>query len=158
MARPTKSAFLIDNNVNKINNEVVQARIEQEKKLKGKSDKLKPPSYLTKGAKKVFKFVLEELKEGDILCNADIFVLEQLALTVDKCKTFEEMMQNETDIGKIDKISKIYDRYAKYLSRYFNELCLSPQSRAKIGALKVNAQEEEQDPLLTALRERNSYE
>ena len=54
--------------------------------------------------------------------------------------------------------SKIYDRYAKYLSRYFNELCLSPQSRAKIGALKVNAQEEEQDPLLTALRERNSYE
>ncbi|NFE32060.1 phage terminase small subunit P27 family, partial [Clostridium botulinum] len=34
-----------------------------------------------------------------------------------------------------------------------NELSLSPQSRAKLGNLALNNKEEQEDPLLKALRE-----
>ena len=33
-----------------------------------------------------------------------------------------------------------------------DELCLSPQSRAKLGVLVANQKEEEQDPLLNVLQ------
>ena len=45
------------------------------------------------------------------------------------------------------------DKYTKDLYRCCNELSLSPQSRAKLANINVQAKEEEQDPLLGLLRE-----
>ena len=45
------------------------------------------------------------------------------------------------------------DKYTKDLYRCCNELCLSPQARAKIGSLAVQAAKQREDPLLKALRD-----
>ena len=42
-------------------------------------------------------------------------------------------------------------KYQSDLWRGCNELCLSPQARAKIGSLAAQKQKKEKDPLLAAL-------
>ena len=42
-------------------------------------------------------------------------------------------------------------KYQSDLWRGCNELCLSPQARAKIGSLAAQKQKEKKDPLLAAL-------
>ena len=64
MARPAK-AMAVSNQ--KISKEERENREETKKKIKGKNNKLKPPKYLNDRQKKVFKFILNELKESDIL-------------------------------------------------------------------------------------------
>lgn len=50
------------------------------------------------------------------------------------------------------------DKYTKDLYRCCNELCLSPQARAKIGSLNLTASKNKEDPLLNALKEANEYD
>ncbi|OOM72507.1 hypothetical protein CLPUN_47000 [Clostridium puniceum] len=52
-----------------------KARQEQENKLKGKADKLKPPTYLNSHQKKIFKYIVSELESSGILGNLDIYIL-----------------------------------------------------------------------------------
>ena len=44
------------------------------------------------------------------------------------------------------------DKYTKDFFRCCNELSLSPQARAKIGSLALQAKEKEEDPLIKALK------
>lgn len=44
------------------------------------------------------------------------------------------------------------DRYTKDLFRCCNELSLSPQARAKMANINVQAQQEQEDPLLKILK------
>jgi P27 family predicted phage terminase small subunit len=53
----------------------IEARREAEAKLKPKADKIKPPNWLDKEAKKEFKRIADELMELDLLTNVDINAL-----------------------------------------------------------------------------------
>ena len=151
MARPCISASLSSQ---KMSNEERENRIEQEKKLKGNNDKLKPPSYMTKEAKKVFKWLVKETKEADTFGNVDRFILEQFSNTYATYKELEIMFHKEQDFTTKEKIDRMKKRYTDQLPRLYNELGLTPSTRAKLGALNLHKEQEEQDPLLKILKER----
>lgn len=53
----------------------IQARRENEKKLRPKADKIKPPKWLSKEARKEFKRLAKELAEIKLLTNVDVDLL-----------------------------------------------------------------------------------
>ncbi len=129
--------------------EEYEARKEAEQNLKGGTDKIKPPTYLNTKAKKIFKYIVKELESSGILTNLDIYVLSGCAVAIDRIQEAEKLL-NEDLLNK-DAL-KVKDSYAKEFFRYCNELSLSPQSRAKLANINVNAQQEKENPLLQILQ------
>lgn len=130
MARPAKAMAV---STQKISKEERENREETEKKIKGKSNKLKPPKYLNDRQKKVFKFILNELKESDILGNLDVFVLSQTAIAIERLESLEKQANEDASLLISNSFKSTRDMYSKDFFRCCNELCLSPQARAKIS-------------------------
>lgn len=148
MARPTKS---VDTMSKHLTNEEKQARKEQEEKLKGNSNKVKPPSYLSEQQKKIFRTIVNELKASGILCNLDVYVLTTTSFAIDRLQSIETLInENINNIYNKDLMAS-KDKYTKDLWRGCNELSLSPQSRSKLGNLNILAKEKAEDPLLKVL-------
>ena len=68
MGRPAKS---VNQKAGAMTAEEIKIREESEKKLKGGSKALAPPSYLTKSQKDIFKYIVENLKDAEIIGNLD---------------------------------------------------------------------------------------
>ncbi len=149
MARPCKAIGTQSRHNTK---EEIQARQEQEQKLKGASDKIKPPKYLNKSQKKIFKYIVQELEASEILSNLDIYVLTTCSIAIDRLEEIETKFNQDIENLKDKDLIKAKDIYTKDLYRCCNELSLSPQSRAKLGNLNVQAKANEEDPLLKALK------
>lgn len=148
MARPSKSVKVMSKNLTK---EEKELRLETEEKLKGGADNISPPNYLNSRQKKIFNYIVEQLKESGILGNLDIYILSQASISIDRLQEVEKIINN--DISKLyDKdLIKVKSEYTKDFFRCCNELSLSPQSRAKLGNIKMQAEQERQDPLLQVL-------
>lgn len=149
MGRPAKSVKTQSRHNTKSEE---KERLETEEKLRGKSDKLKPPTYLSKSQKKVFKWIKAELEESGILSNLDVYILTQFSIAVDRLQNIEMKINDNFDLVFDKELMSSKDKYTKDLYRCCNELCLSPQARAKIGSLNINAQKEKNDPLMQALK------
>lgn len=149
MARPCKAIGTQSRHNTK---EEIQARQEQEQKLKGAGDKIKPPKYLNKSQKKIFKYIVQELEASEILSNLDIYVLTTCSIAIDRLEEIETKFNQDIENLKDKDLIKAKDIYTKDLYRCCNELSLSPQSRAKLGNLNVQAKANEEDPLLKALK------
>lgn len=146
MGRPTKAVDTLSKNLTK---EEYEARKNAEEKLKGGTDKIKPPTHLNAKQKKIFRYIVDELKESEILTNLDIFILENCAISIERLQTVERILNKNL----MDKNAlRIKESYTKEFFRCCNELSLSPQSRAKLANINVNAQAEREDPLIKALR------
>lgn len=139
MARPAKSIGVISKNLTK---EEIKCREESEEKLKGKKDKLKPLKHLNKRQKQIFKFIIENLEESKILGNLDTFVLNQTAISIERLETLEKQANEEPDLLLTGAFKSARDMYSKDFFRCCNELCLSPQSRAKLSIANINKQPE----------------
>ncbi len=131
----------------------IDAKLGTEEKLKGKTDKLRPPKYLTTAQKKIFKFIVRELEGAEILGNLDVYVLTECSIALDRMQEIESRINQEPHNILNDKLLQSKDRYIKSFFRCCNELCLSPQSRAKMGNLNLQAKEE--NPLINVLLEDN---
>ena len=134
MARPAMSAKTTAKHLTKTE---MEAKLGTEEKLKGKSDKLKPPKYLTPTQKKTFKFIVKELEGAGILGNLDVYVLSECCIALDRMQEIESKINQEPELIISDKLLQAKDRYTKSFFRCCNELCLSPQSRAKMGNLNL---------------------
>jgi len=152
MARPTKSIIARTGHMSK--NEI-DARIEYEAKLRGESDKIRPPSFLSKEQKKLFKGIVDYLMPSGILGNIDVHVVTHAALTIDRINECERQL-NENGLldeeGKPSAYLKMKSNYMKEFFRLCNELSLSPQSRAKLANINVGVEKEKQDPLLKIIQ------
>ena len=148
MARPCKSIQAQSRHNTK---EEIEARMEQESRLRGMADKVKPPSYLNKRQKKFFKYIVSELKASGIVGNLDVFILSTCSIAIDRLQEIETLI-NE-DINKLaDKtLMASKEKYTRDLFRCCNELSLSPQSRAKLGNLNIQAKVDAEDPVLKAI-------
>lgn len=148
MARPSKSVRVMSKNLTK---EEKELRLETEEKLKGGADNISPPTYLNASQKKIFNYIIEQLKESGILGNLDTYILSQASISIDRLQKIEKMINK--DINRIyDKdLLKAKSEYTKDFFRCCNELSLSPQSRAKLGNINLKAEQERQDPLLQVL-------
>lgn len=148
MARPAMSAKVTAKH---LTNDEKNIKIETENKLKGSSDKLKPPSHLTAPQKKIFKFIVKNLESSGILGNLDVYVLTECSICIDRMQTIERQINENPKLLFDSALIATKDRYAKNFQRYCNELCLSPQSRAKIANL--NLQAEDKNPLMELLND-----
>lgn len=78
--RPPKPLALMTKNLTK---EEIQIRTEQEEKLKGRDDKVyKAPKGLPKEVAKIYKTIVNELKEANILNNLDIELITTTAYAI----------------------------------------------------------------------------
>lgn len=148
MGRPTKS---VDTMSKHLTNEEKEARKEQEEKLKGNNNKVKPPSYLSDSQKKIFRYIVSELKASCILCNLDVYVLTTTSIAIDRLQSIEMLINDNISIIYNKDLMASKDKYTKDLWRGCNELSLSPQSRSKLGNLNIQAKEKADDPLLKVL-------
>lgn len=147
------------------NKEMLQKRLEEEKKLKGSDEMLyELPEYLDEMAKVFYVFIVKELKDADILCNLDRPTIEQAADCLSKIRQCDDIINKEGI--RIKQIDRYGNKQIKehpmvktkhtYLSRYqqlSNSLGLDPASRASLAAKKVEANMEAQDELLKVLRD-----
>ena len=146
MARPAISGKTTSKHLTKSE---ADAKIGTEEKLRGSADKLRPPKYLTASQKKIFKFIVKELEASSILGNLDVYVLTECAIALDRMQEIEMRINEEFEQIASQSLMMAKDRYVKSFFRCCNELCLSPQSRAKMGNLDMQAKEE--NPLLKVL-------
>lgn len=148
MARPAKSVSVISKNLTK---EELKIRQETEEKLKGAADNISPPSHLNAKQKKIFNNIVAELKESGILGNLDIYILSTCAIAIDRLQQIEKMINKDFALMSDRTLMSSKEKYTKDLFRCCTELCLSPASRARIGNINLNAENEKEDPLLKAL-------
>lgn len=148
MARPSMSAKTTAKHLTEAEK---TAKLSVEEKLRGSAAKLKPPKYLTAPQKKIFRYIVGELAESQILGNLDIYVLAECCIALDRMREIETRINEDPVQLSNEKLLQTKDRYTKSFFRCCNELCLSPQSRAKMGNLNLQAKEE--NPLIKALSE-----
>ncbi len=148
MARPAKSI----NTSSKHNTaEDIAVRKESEEKLRGKSDKLKPPTYLTAAQKKIFRYIVNNLEEAGILGNLDLYVLSVAAVTISNLIELDKAINTVENMELKLKMMGTRDKYTKDFFKCCNELSLSPQARAKISISATKNGKENRNPLLDAL-------
>ena len=104
------------------------------------------------GQKKLFKTIVKNLTEAGILGVLDIYVLSTAAITIDRLMTMEKQINEDEELLLDSKFMSSKDKYMKDFFRICNELCLSPQARAKISIATVNGVKEgKKNPILDAL-------
>lgn len=146
MARPTKSAAVVSGVYAQ---DTLRNRLEEEAKLKGSSDALVPPDYLSENQREIFQYIVDGLRAAGILGGLDVYVLTECSICIDRMQTIEREIN---EANRIDPaLVRMKDSYTKAFFRYCNELSLSPQSRAKMANAAVQA--EQKNPLEELLSE-----
>ncbi|MBB6622560.1 P27 family phage terminase small subunit [Clostridium gasigenes] len=152
MARPCKAAgVLTDKSQTK---DEIKGRIENEEKLKGKSDKINAPEQLTSNQEFIFNFIVDELEESKLLGNLDIFILISTCIAIDRRLEIEWKINKNPSLLFRKEVISTRKSYSEDFFRGCNELSLSPQSRAKLANLNLMADKDKEDPLLIAIRNR----
>ena len=144
MARPCKNVNL--QHERSLNKDEAAVRLANEEKLRGKTHAIKPPSYLSAAQKRIFRYIVSGLEASGILGNLDVYVLAECSICIDRMQTIEKDMNKN---GLDPNLVKVKDSYTKAFFRYCNELSLSPQSRAKLA--NINLQAKDENPLLKVL-------
>lgn len=148
MARPSKSVRV---KTGAIASDEASLRQDVEDKLRGESATPEPPAGLTDGQREIFQFIVDGLVASDILGRLDVFVLESTAIAIDRLRFINGMIDSEPTMVAHTGLQNARAKYQSDLWRGCNELCLSPQARAKIGSLAAQKQKKEKDPLLAVL-------
>ena len=125
------------------------------------------PQNLHSKGQMFYKFIVEELRHSNILTNIDIPLIEQTAdclskmrecdILLDKMGLFYEELDRYGNTKMVENVAMKtkLNLMTKY-SQYCNALGMSPSSRAALASKKIEAKEEEQDPLLQILKGANA--
>lgn len=162
MARPRKPADLKAGNSE--NKGDLDERSEIEAKLSGEDNLVWIiPDTLDDYGKEYYEFLINEFSEANFLSNLDVPLLTQTADCLSKMRLADEIIDREGI--KYDTFDKFGNTIPKehptvktklaYLTQYralSTQLGLSPSARASLSQMKMEAKEEEEDPLLAALR------
>lgn len=142
LARPI-SLSIIDGKKPKRSNREIEQRIKNEEALRVAKDKLLPPSWLGKIAKKEFQYIVEETQSIELLTNLDVHTLavytnvyEQYILCTKRINEDGIMVEankaSETVVAAhplFVKQASLFDQLRKMQT----DLGLSPSSRAKLA-------------------------
>lgn len=150
MARPCKSAKVLTESSQTIDE--IEKRIEYEEKIRGKADEIIPSMELTNSQNYLFNFIVDQLKATELLSNLDRFILTKAAIAIDRLHYIESAINKKPSLLFNKDVMSKKDSYDKDFYRCCNELCLSPQSRAKIANVNLNTRNAEEDAVIKALR------
>lgn len=148
MARPAKAVNVQTKN---LTNAEKEAREFLESAVKGRPGDLSPPGHLTETQKGVFRNIVEGLEDSGILGALDVYILTTCAIAIDRLASIESEINAHRGLLSDSAYMGSKDKYTKDLYRCCNELCLSPQARAKLGSLAAQAARQKEDPLLRAM-------
>ena len=148
MGRPRKAVNTMSKNLTK---QEKLERTEAEESLKGNRDKIIAPEFLTEEQKIIFNYIKDELEESKLLTNLDIYVLSTCSIAIERLQFIESKINKQPALLFKKELMSAKDKYSKDLYRCMNELSLSPQSRAKIAGININANAKKEDPVLKAL-------
>ena len=151
-------AILENGNRSHLTKDEIEKRQEQEKILeKLQSNKIRPPTWLGKVGKKIFKDIVKELKAINILVNVDIY---GLAITADAMdKYIRCTIALHTEMLRVDEITnsgitqkenplvKTQIRYAEIFKKYSSDFGLSPAARLKIVQANTPELDDEEENL-----------
>ncbi|MEI3368305.1 MAG: phage terminase small subunit P27 family [Clostridium sp.] len=158
MAKASKPVALMQKNLTK---EEREFREEAEAKVKGKSDLVfEAPTDLVKEEKEVYLFLVNELKELNIINNLDIELLKMTSNAVVELRKarvnvrkYGQLIQKpDGSLQKNPAITILRD-YESIFNRCCRELCLSPQSRMALSKMMADIQANSEDELLKILSE-----
>jgi phage terminase small subunit len=154
MTRPSKSAKVL--HPKSQTKEEINSRIEVEDQLRGNSDKIKASSRLNSNQKRIFDYIVSELEASKVLGNVDTYMLEMGAISIDRLQAIERIINQDFDAIRDKELMSAKRAYTTDFQKFCNEACLSPQSRAKMGIIAANKQQEKVDPLLAVLKKQSS--
>ena len=140
---------LVQGNPNRRTKKELHARKQAEEKLKPNSDRVKPPGWLGKQAKKEFRRIVKEMEHIDLLTNVDV---DMLACYCDAYEGYQEatriiqeegmMVEYTNKAAETNKVPhpllakrrQLFDQ----MKSIAGELGLSPSSRAKLALPRDN--------------------
>ncbi|WP_435918578.1 phage terminase small subunit P27 family [Macrococcus capreoli] len=153
---------LIHGNKNRRTKAEIEKRRKAEEALKASKDKLKPPTWLDKGAKKEFRYIINEMSELDVLNNLDVHALSMYCdaysnyveitklinetglarrVVVDYTEDNEPIYELVMDKEAILRKKQFYDQ-VRQLGIQFG---FTPSARAKIALSQAKAELAEED-------------
>lgn len=145
MGRPTKPIDLATGARTK---EEIENRKKHEARLKG-SGTIKPPKELSKEQTKIFKNIIDMLKDADVLSCLDVYILTETAVTIDNLNTINNMVREDGSLLYKSSLMTTRSKCRQEFFRCCNELGLSPQARAKMAA--SFAKKDEEDELMSIM-------
>ena len=148
MARPAKSVKV---KTGAIAGDVEVLRDEIEEKLRGPVAEPVPPEHLTEDQREIFRYIVEQLRDSDILGRLDVYVLESTSVAIARVRQINGMINDDPSLLSDASLQSARAKYQSDMWRGASELCLSPQARAKIGSLAAQASKAREDPLLKVL-------
>ena len=158
MPKASKPVSMMNKHLSK---DEVEALKEAEAKVKTASDKVyEIPTDIIKSEQEVYKFIVEEMKELDLLTNLDIERIKICANAVVNIRQARVLIRKyglvyEKPDGSLQKnpaVNVLKDYEAIY-SKCEKELCLSPQSRMALSKMMADIQANSEDELLKILSE-----
>lgn len=148
--RPAKAVVVNSKNFTQ---DEKNARSEMESKVRGVAVKPEPPEHMADDQREIFQFIVDGLVESEILGKLDVFVLESTAVAVARLRKINQMVDRDDSLLSDTALQGSRSKYQSDLWRGCNELCLSPQARAKLGSIAAQAKRGEKDPLEAALED-----
>ncbi|MDT8717614.1 phage terminase small subunit P27 family [Clostridium sp. 19966] len=132
----------------------IEKRQDQEKQLeKLNSDRIRPPTWLGKVGKRIFKDIVKELEALNILVNVDVYGLAitsdamdkyircTMALHTEMLKTKQTTKSGFTEVE--NPLVRTQLKYAEVFNKFSANFGLSPASRLKI--VQQNSPELDED-------------
>lgn len=163
MARASKPVALCGNS--RLTKEEREARLKAEQRYKGNSDLVYecPEELTTELEQELYMFIVDTLRPVDILQNLDIFLIVQTVKCIVHMRSANDDIIKygsiiETDDGRVYKnpaVGVYKDFYSMFVSNSIR-LGLSPSDRAKLAVLDTKQKQEEADPLLKLLADRDN--
>lgn len=150
MARPAKSVKV---KTGALASEEEMLRNGVEERLRGTPAEPEAPDYLTDDQKSIFRFIVDELRESEILGRLDVYTLEFTAIAISRLREINNRINRDPTLLSDASLQSARAKHQNDMWRGANELCLSPQARAKIGSLAAQAAKQKEDPLLKVLME-----
>ena len=138
MARPAKAVSLKSGTIPKATE---KRRKEIEDKLRGEGLPVPPPE-LTPNQREIFAEIVSILKDKNILGAMDVYILTQTAITIDDLHHIAEYINQNPDKRHDANVIRAHSTYMRDFFRECNELCLSPQARAKLGVSEAKIEPE----------------
>lgn len=145
--------------------ETLEKRSSIEESLKGNCDIIDiVPRGLCKDGALYYKFIINELKDLEILSNIDVPTLKITADCLAKIDQLEEIIQEDGLMVEVpDRSSgmmilkehpaiKTRMSYITQFRSFALQLGMSPSARASLAGLKMEAKMQDEDPVAKALR------
>ena len=140
----TVDSIISNGNKSHLTKAEIESRKRKEEELnKLATDKIKPPSWLSSRAKKIFKDIVKELEAISLLVNIDTYNLAVLSDAMDKFINATLELQTKGLIEEIalknggtstqaNPLVGIHIKYSEVVRKISNDFALTPQARLKI--------------------------